>query len=63
MTPIPTGSHVSRTGHDAIGGDGRMRLSYTLSDYPHDVVEIECDKCGRHSGLRTAKLLGPSARA
>jgi hypothetical protein len=34
-----------------------MRLFYTLSDYPHDVVEIECDKCGRHGRLRTAKLL------
>jgi hypothetical protein len=42
-----------------------MRLSYILSDYPHDVVEIECDKCGRHGRLRTAKLIaehGPDTK-
>jgi hypothetical protein len=34
-----------------------MRLFYTLSDYPHDMVEIECAKCGRHGRLRTARLI------
>ena len=34
-----------------------MRLYYTLDDYSHDVVEIECAKCGRHGRLRTTKLL------
>jgi hypothetical protein len=34
-----------------------MRLYYTLSDYPHEMVEIECAKCGRHGRLRTARLL------
>jgi len=35
-----------------------MRLYYTLSDYPHETVEIECAKCGRHGRLRTARLTG-----
>jgi len=30
-----------------------MRLYYTLADYPHDMIEIECAKCGRHGRLRT----------
>jgi hypothetical protein len=34
-----------------------MRSYYTLSDYAHWTVEIECAKCGRHSRLRTARLL------
>jgi len=34
-----------------------MRLYYTLADYPHELVEIECAKCGRHGRLRTARLL------
>jgi hypothetical protein len=34
-----------------------MRLYYTLADYPHDMVEIECAKCGRHGRLRTSRLL------
>jgi predicted RNA-binding Zn-ribbon protein involved in translation (DUF1610 family) len=34
-----------------------MRSYYTLSDYPHEMVEHECPKCGRHGRLRTAKLL------
>jgi hypothetical protein len=34
-----------------------MRLSYALSDYPREIIEIECDKCGRHGRLRTARLL------
>jgi len=34
-----------------------MRTYYTLSDYPHETVEIECAKCGRHGRLRTARLL------
>jgi hypothetical protein len=34
-----------------------MRTHYTLADYPHATVEIECDKCGRHGRLRTARLL------
>jgi hypothetical protein len=34
-----------------------MRMFYTLADYPHDTVEIECEKCGRHGRLRTARLL------
>jgi hypothetical protein len=25
-----------------------MRMFYTLADYPHEMVEIECAKCGRH---------------
>ena len=25
-----------------------MRLYYTLADYPHGAIEIECAKCGRH---------------
>jgi hypothetical protein len=29
-----------------------MRLHYTLADYPHEMVEIECAKCGRHGRLR-----------
>jgi hypothetical protein len=40
-----------------------MRLFYTLADYPHEMIEIECAKCGRHGRLRTARLLaehGPS---
>ena len=28
--------------------------AFLYSDYPHEMVEIECDKCGR---LRTARLL------
>jgi hypothetical protein len=32
-------------------------MFYTLADYPHDTVEIECAKCGRHCRLRTARLL------
>jgi hypothetical protein len=28
-----------------------MRIYYTLAEYPHDVVEIECPKCGRHGRL------------
>ena len=34
-----------------------MRLYYTLADFPHATVEIECAKCGRHGRLRTARLL------
>ena len=34
-----------------------MRMFYTLADYPHETVEIECAKCGRHGRLRTARLL------
>jgi hypothetical protein len=34
-----------------------MRMYYTLADYPHDMVEVECAKCGRHGRLRTARLL------
>jgi hypothetical protein len=34
-----------------------MRMFYTLADYPHNMVEIECAKCGRHGRLRTARLL------
>ena len=34
-----------------------MRLYYTLADYPHETVEIECAKCERHGRLRTARLL------
>ena len=34
-----------------------MRLYYTLADCPHDMVEIECAKCGRHGRLRTSRLL------
>ena len=34
-----------------------MRLYYTLADYPHEMIEIECVKCGRHGRLRTARLL------
>jgi hypothetical protein len=34
-----------------------MRMYYTLADYPHEMVEIECPKCGRHGRLRTAKVL------
>ena len=33
-----------------------MRVYYTLADYPHAMVEIECAKCGRHDRLRTARL-------
>ena len=33
------------------------RSCYTLADYPHEMVEIECAKCGRHGRLRTARLL------
>jgi hypothetical protein len=33
-----------------------MRLHYTLADYSHDAVEIECAKCGRRGRLRTAEL-------
>ena len=46
--------------HDRVrsfGGDNTMRLYYTLADYPHELVEIECAKCGRHGRLRTARLL------
>ena len=32
-----------------------MRPYYTLADYPHDMIEIECAKCGRHGRLRTAR--------
>ena len=33
-------------------------MYYTLSDYPHDMIEIECAKCGRrHGRLRTARLI------
>jgi hypothetical protein len=42
-----------------------MRLFYTLSDYQRDWAEIECDKCGRHGRLHTAKLLaehGPDVK-
>ena len=28
-----------------------MRQYYTLADYPHAMIEIECDKCGRHGRL------------
>jgi hypothetical protein len=34
-----------------------MRTFYTLADYPHEWVEIECAKCGRHGRLRTARLI------
>ena len=34
-----------------------MPSSYTLSDYHHAMIEIECDKCGRHGRLRTARQL------
>jgi hypothetical protein len=34
-----------------------MRSYYTLSDYPHETVEIERAKCGRHGRLRTGRLL------
>ena len=34
-----------------------MRMFHTLADYPHETVEIECAKCGRHGRLRTARLL------
>jgi len=34
-----------------------MRVYYTLADYPHAMVEIECTKCGHHGRLRTARLL------
>ena len=34
-----------------------MRMYYTLSDYPHETVEIECAKCGRHGRRRTSRLL------
>jgi len=34
-----------------------MRLYHTLADYPHEMVEIECAKCGRHGRLRTSRLL------
>ncbi|HWS95283.1 MAG TPA: hypothetical protein VN620_02245 [Candidatus Methylomirabilis sp.] len=42
-----------------------MRSYYTLSDYPHEAVKIECAKCDRHARLRTARLLaehGPDIR-
>ena len=42
-----------------------MRMSYTLSDYPNEMVENECAKCGRHGRLRTARLLserGPNIK-
>ena len=32
-------------------------MFYTLADYPHEMVEIECAKCGRHGRLRTERLL------
>jgi hypothetical protein len=32
-------------------------MYYTLADYPHEMIEIECAKCGRHGRLRTARLL------
>ena len=34
-----------------------MRLFYTLADYPHDMVEIECAKCGRRGRRRTERLI------
>jgi hypothetical protein len=34
-----------------------IRLYYTIADYPHAMIEIECPKCGRHGRLRTARLL------
>jgi len=34
-----------------------MRLFYTLADYPHDMVAIECAKCGRHGRLRASRLI------
>jgi hypothetical protein len=39
-----------------------MRLSYTLADFPHEMIEIECAKCGRHGRLRTARLLAPCSK-
>jgi hypothetical protein len=36
--------------------------STTRSDYPHDVVEIECDKCGRHGRHRPQGTAGHGAR-
>jgi hypothetical protein len=42
-----------------------MRLYYTLADYPHEMIEIECSKCGPHGRLRTARLLaehGPNIK-
>ena len=29
-----------------------MRMYYTLSECSHEVVEVECDKCGRHGRPR-----------
>jgi hypothetical protein len=33
-----------------------IRLYYTLADYPHEMIEIECGKCGRHGRLRTDRI-------
>ena len=35
-----------------------MRMFYTLADYPHETVEIECAKCGRHGRLRESIAAG-----
>jgi hypothetical protein len=34
-----------------------MRTYYTLTEYRHEMVEIECPKCGRHGRLQTDRLL------
>jgi hypothetical protein len=34
-----------------------MRTYYTLADYRHEMIEIECPKCGRRRRLRTERLL------
>ena len=34
-----------------------MRHSFTLADYPHDMVWIECNKCGRSGRLNKARLI------
>ncbi len=31
--------------------------TFTLAEYPFDMVELACEKCGRHGKLREARLI------
>ncbi len=34
------------------------RANLTLAEYPFEMVELACEKCGRHGRLRKARLIG-----
>jgi hypothetical protein len=31
--------------------------TFTLADFPFDMIELACEKCGRHGKLRKARVI------